>query len=167
MRIFVTGGTGFLGHALLSALHARRHDLTALIRAPESAATLPAGVQPVVGSVERPETYRAALQGQDAVVHAAALVKMWARDRSEFDRVNVGGTERLVREASDAKVPKIVYTSSFIALGPSNGRPLREDDARRTSEIHNDYERTKVVADALARKLVADGHPLFILYPGV
>jgi len=167
MRIFVTGGTGFLGHALLSALHARRHDLTALIRAPESAATLPAGVQPVVGSVERPETYRAALQGQDAVVHAAALVKMWARDRSEFDRVNVGGTERLVREASDVKVPKIVYTSSFIALGPSNGRPLREDDARRTSEIHNDYERTKVVADALARKLVADGHPLFILYPGV
>ncbi|HET8948460.1 MAG TPA: NAD-dependent epimerase/dehydratase family protein [Candidatus Polarisedimenticolia bacterium] len=167
MRIFVTGGTGFLGHELLKALQARRHELTALIRAPESAATLPAGVQPVVGTVERPETYRAALQGQDAVVHAAALVKMWARDRSEFDRVNVGGTERLVRAAADAKVPKVVYTSSFIALGPSNGRPLREDDPRRTSEVHNDYERTKVLADAMARRLLAEGHPLFVLYPGV
>jgi farnesol dehydrogenase len=167
MRIFLTGATGFLGHEVLRGLQARRHDLTALVRQPEAAATLPAGVQPVVGAVERPETYRAALAGHDAVVHAAALVKMWARDRSEFDRVNVSGTERLVRAAADAKVPKIVYTSSFIALGPSNGRPLREDDPRRVRDPHNDYERTKMVADELARKLVAEGHPLFVLYPGV
>jgi len=167
MRIFVTGGTGFLGHELLKALKERRHALTALIRMPEAAATLPAGVQPVVGAIERPETYRAALPGQDAVVHAAALVKMWARDRSEFDRVNVGGTERLVRAAADAKVSKVVYTSSFIALGPSNGRPLREDDPRRTPEAHNDYERTKVKADETARRLIAEGHPLYVLYPGV
>lgn len=167
MKIFLTGGTGFLGHELLRALHARKHAITALIRAPVAAATLPAGVEPVVGAVERPETYRAALQGQDAVVHAAALVKMWARDRSEFDRVNVGGTERLVRAAADARVAKIVYTSSFIALGPSNGRPLREDDPRRTPEVHNDYERTKVLADETARRLIAEGLPLFVLYPGV
>ncbi|HEV8202441.1 MAG TPA: NAD-dependent epimerase/dehydratase family protein [Candidatus Polarisedimenticolia bacterium] len=167
MRVFLTGGTGFLGHELLRALHARRHQVTALVRAPEAAATLPPGVDPIVGTVERPESYRAALAGQDAVVHAAALVKMWARDRSEFDRVNVSGTERLVREASDAKVAKVVYTSSFIALGPSNGRPLREDDARRERDPHNDYERSKMAADAVARKLVSEGHPLFILYPGV
>jgi len=167
MRIFITGATGFLGHELLRGLHGRRHDLTALVRAPEAAAMLPRGVQPVVGSVERPETYRDALLGQDAVVHAAALVKMWARDRSEFDRVNVSGTERLVRAAADAKVAKIVYTSSFIALGPSNGRPLREDDARRERDPHNDYERTKMAADATARKLIAEGSPLFVLYPGV
>jgi farnesol dehydrogenase len=72
-----------------------------------------------------------------------------------------------VRAASEAGVAKIVYTSSFIALGPSNGRPLQEDDARRTTEVHNDYERTKVAADAVARRLIAEGHPLTILYPGV
>jgi len=167
MRIFITGATGFLGHEVLRALHARRHALTALVRVPEAAATLPAGVDPVVGAVERPETYRAALQGQDAVVHAAALVKMWVRDRAEFDLVNVAGTERLVRAAADARVGKVVYTSSFIALGPSNGRPLREDDPRRTAEVHNDYERTKVIADVTVRRLIAEGHPLFVLYPGV
>ena len=167
MRVFLTGGTGFLGHELLRALVARRHAVTALIRVPEAAVTLPAGVEPVLGAVERPETYRAALTGQDAVVHTAALVKMWARDRSEFDRVNVGGTERLIRAASEAGVPRIVYTSSFIALGPSNGRPLVEDDPRRTTEVHNDYERTKVEADATARRLIAEGHPLTVLYPGV
>jgi len=167
MRVFLTGGTGFLGHELLRALQARQHTVTALIRTPEAAATFPAGVEPVVGTVERPESYRAALKGQDAVVHTAALVKMWSRDRSEFDRVNVGGTERLIRSASEAGVGKIVYTSSFIALGPSNGRPLAEDDARRTTEVHNDYERTKVKADESARRLIAEGHPLYVLYPGV
>ena len=167
MRVFLTGGTGFLGHELLRALHARRHDVTALIRAPEAAATFPAGVEPVVGAVERPETYRAALKGHDAIVHAAALVKMWTRDRNEFDRVNVGGTERLIRAASEAGVPKVIYTSSFIALGPSNGAPIAEDDARRTAEVHNDYERTKVKADETARRLISEGHPLWILYPGV
>lgn len=167
MRVFLTGGTGFLGHELLRALHARKHAIIALIRTPEAAATLPQGVEPLVGAVERPETYRAALRGQDAVVHTAALVKMWTRDRGEFDRVNVGGTERLIRAASEAGVPKIVYTSSFIALGPSNGRPLGEEDPRRTTEVHNDYERTKVKADETARRLIAEGHPLFVLYPGV
>jgi farnesol dehydrogenase len=167
MRVFLTGGTGFLGHELLRALRARRHEVTALIRAPEAAATLPAGVEPIVGGVERPESYRAALAGHEAVVHAAALVKMWARDRSEFDRVNVFGTERLIRAASEAGVTKILSTSSFIALGPSNGRPLREDDPRRTADVHNDYERTKVQADETARRLIAEGLPLYVLYPGV
>jgi uncharacterized protein YbjT (DUF2867 family) len=64
MRIFITGATGFLGHEMLRSLHGRRHDLTALVRAPEAAAMLPPGVQPVVGSVERPETYREALRGR-------------------------------------------------------------------------------------------------------
>ncbi len=167
MRVFLTGGTGFLGHELLRALRARHHTVSALIRTPEAAATLPPGVEPVVGAVERPETYRHILTGQDAVVHAAALVKMWARDRADFDRINVSGTERLIRAASEAGVGRIVYTSSFVALGPSNGRPLSESDPRRTVEVHNDYERTKVKADETARRLIAEGHPLFVLYPGV
>jgi farnesol dehydrogenase len=107
------------------------------------------------------------LRGQDVVVHTAALVKMWSRDRMEFDRVNVAGTESLLRSAADAGVGKLVYASSFIALGPSNGAPIREDDARRTTQVHNDYERTKLLADQTARRLIAEGLPLYVLYPGV
>jgi farnesol dehydrogenase len=167
MRVFLTGGTGFLGQELLKELHARAHEVTALVRSPSRAAGLPAGVRQVRGSVESPESYRGALPGHDVLVHLAALVKMWRRDRREFDRVNVEGTENAIRAAADSGVGKIVYASSFIALGPSNGAPLTEDDARRTPAWHNDYERTKHLADGIARRYLAEGYPLYVLYPGV
>jgi farnesol dehydrogenase len=167
MRIFLTGATGFLGHELLQGLHARNHEITALVRSPERAAGFPAGVRRVQGSIEKPESYRRALAGHDVLVHAAALVKMWRRDRRDFDRVNVEGTEKAIRAASDAGLRKIVYVSSFIALGPSNGAPLQEDDARRASAFHNDYERTKHLADQAARRFIEKGYPLYVIYPGV
>jgi len=167
MRIFITGATGFLGHELLEALRDRKHEMTALVRSAQRAAGLPPGVRTVQGSVENPESYRGALKGHEALVHVAALVKMWSRDRRDFDRVNVEGTATLLRAASEAGVKKLVYASSFIALGPSNGAPLSEDDPRRTPEFHNDYERTKFLADQAARRLIAQGLPLYVLYPGV
>jgi farnesol dehydrogenase len=167
MRIFITGATGFLGNELLKDLHARGHEIAALIRSPERATGFPAGVRLVPGSIEDAASYRNALAGQDALVHVAAVVKMWARDRSEFDRVNVQGTEDILRAAADAGVGRLVYASSFMALGPSNGEPLAEDDARRTETWHNDYERTKHLADVRARSLIEEGLPLRVIYPGV
>jgi NAD+-dependent farnesol dehydrogenase len=54
-----------------------------------------------------------------------------------------------------------------MALGPSDGRPLTEEDPRRTDHFHNDYERTKYLGDQVARKLQSEGHPVKIIYPGV
>lgn len=167
MRLFVTGATGFLGHALTRELLARRHEVTALVRSARAAAALPAGARPASGSIEDPVSYAPALRGQDAVVHVAAMVRMWARDRTQFDRVNVAGTERAIQAATDAGVGKFVYVSSFMALGPSNGAPLKEDDPRRTPATSNDYERTKHLADQVARRYLERGHPLYVLYPGV
>lgn len=167
MKIFLTGATGFMGGELLKALHARGHEITALVRDPEKAKGIPAGVQLSSGAVENLHSYRAQLPGQDAVVHVAALVKMWVRDSSEFDRINVEATHNMIRAAADAGIPKFVYASSFMALGPSNGKPLTEEDPRRLSVTHNDYERTKFLADQAARKLIADGLPVYILYPGI
>lgn len=166
MKIFLTGSTGFMGHELLKELRARGHEVTALVRSPGKAA-LPDGLRVVKGSVEDPATYRGELAGHDVVAHVAALVKMWARDRSDFDRTNVQGTESLVLAAAEAGVPKVVYASSFMALGPSDDRPLAEDDPRTTQRTHNDYERTKHAADRIARRLIEQGAPLFVLYPGV
>ena len=167
MKVFLTGATGFLGQELLKELHGRRHGITALVRSPHRAAGFPADVRTIQGAIEDPESYRGALPGHDVFVHAAAMVKMWARDRREFDRVNVEGTEQAILAATDAGVRKFVYVSSFMALGPSNGEPLKEDDARRTPGCHNDYERTKHLADQVARRFIERGYPLYALYPGV
>lgn len=167
MNIFITGATGFLGFEVLKGLHARKHRLTALVRSPQRASHFPSDIELVPGAVEDPAAYRNALKGQDAFVHIAALVKMWVRDKKEFDRVNVEALQNAIQAAADAGIPKFIYTSSFIALGPSNGEPLCEEDAHRTDHFHNDYERTKYMGDQAARRFLQQGYPLYILYPGV
>ena len=167
MKIFITGGTGFLGLELLKELSSRKHDLTALVRDPKRAVSFPAGIKQVAGSMENVESLRSILQDQDVVVHIAALVKMWVRDRKQFDRVNVEATENLIRASTDAGIRKIIYASSFMALGPSNGKLLSEKDSRQTTEVHNDYERTKYLADQMVRGYIEKKYPIYILYPGV
>lgn len=167
MRIFVTGATGFLGNEVLKALHANKHEITALIRTPQRATTFPTDVKIVPGSVEQPDSFKDALKDQDVFVHIAALVKMWVRDRKEFDRVNVDALENAIQAAAKAGIQKFVYVSSFMALGPSDGPPLKEEDARRVDHFHNDYERTKHLGEQVARKYLQQGYPIYILYPGV
>lgn len=166
MKIFVTGATGFLGNEALKALHARKHTLTALVRSPQRA-RLPEDVQVVPGAIEQTDSFRSALKDQDVFLHIAAMVKMWTRDRKDFDRINVYALENAIQAAATAGVSKFVYVSSFMALGPSDGPPLQENDERRTALTHNDYERTKMLGDQLARKYQAQGHPITIVYPGV
>lgn len=167
MKIFLTGGTGFLGQELLKELQSRGHDLTALVRDPRRAAAFPEQVKLVQGAIEDLSSYRAALGNQDVFVHVAALVKMWARDRKQFDRVNVEATENALLAATDAGIGNFVYASSFMALGPSNGKPITEEEPRRTTVLHNDYERTKYLADQMMRQYIDRRYPIHVLYPGV
>jgi NAD+-dependent farnesol dehydrogenase len=166
MKIFMTGATGFLGNELLKKLQSSGHSVTALVRNPQKA-RLAGEVQILTGEMESPVTYASAFKDHDVFLHVAALVKMWAKDPTQFDRVNIEATENAIKAAADAGISKIVYSSSFIALGPSNGNPLTEEDTRRNSTLHNDYERTKYLADQKARELQQAGYPLYILYPGV
>jgi farnesol dehydrogenase len=166
MKIFITGSTGFLGKLVLTELHRHNHQLTALARSPQKA-NLPENVKVVQGEMENLDSFRNELKGQDVFVNIAALVKMWVRDSSLFDRVNVEAVENAIRSSSDAGIRKFVHTSSFMALGPSNGKPLAESDSRRTDHFHNHYERTKFLGDQVARKYQNEGYPVKIVYPGV
>src|SRR5262249_35610188 len=99
------------------------------------------------------------------VVHMAALVKMWVPEREEFDRVNVEGLRHALAAAEDAGA-RLVYTSSFMALGPTSAEPADESRVH-AGGYRNDYERTKARADVLAREPAAAGRDAVLLYPGV
>jgi farnesol dehydrogenase len=173
MKILITGGTGFLGRRIVSEL-APRHALRLLVRRGSSRERFPEGVEFAEGDVTDRTSLVKALAGCDAVVHAAALVKILA-PREQFDRINVGGLENVLAAAESAaagSVERMIYVSSFMALGPTENGPggmLDETAGDRGGDRAwiNDYERTKTLSDRLARRAVAAGAPLDVVYPGV
>ena len=166
MRVLVTGVTGFLGGCVAARLVADGHAVRGLVRDRKRWADRDAKIEAVEGDVLDAAAVRRAVSGCDAVVHCAAMVKPWAKDRGEFDRVNVGGL-RHVLDATNVTKARVVYTSSFIALGPTDGATFDEDTPHAAMAPHNDYERTKVAADRVARDAAAQGFPIVRLYPGV
>jgi farnesol dehydrogenase len=166
MKILLTGGTGFLGRRIVAEL-APRHALRLLVRRGSSRDRFPDGVEFAEGDVTDRLGLIKAVAGCDAVIHAAALVKIVA-PRAEFDRINVGGLENVLAAAeASGSVERVLYVSSFIALGPTDGRMLDESAEPRDRVWINDYERTKTLSDRLARKALAAGAPLSVVYPGV
>lgn len=165
MRVLVTGGTGFLGRNVASALAGAGHELRLLARQGSDLDGLPKA-EIVRGDVTDAASLRSAVQGCDAVFHMAAVVKMWLPDRSPFEAVNVGGLRNVLAAARETGA-RLVYTSSFIAVGPTGPEPVDETRIHPGDRYRNDYERTKALADALAREAAASGQDVVMLYPGV
>jgi len=155
MKVLVTGGTGYLGRAIVRALAERGHDLVVFART-ATRSRLPGRL--VDGDVRDADALIRAASGCDAISHSAALVSIWRRRRQDFDDVNVGGLINVIAAARAHHIPRILYTSSFLALPP-------RDSAERLES--NDYQRTKVAADLLADEAVRNGAPLVRVYPGV
>ena len=124
--VFVTGGSGFVGGALVSRLVSAGHAVRALARSDEAAAALAdAGADPVRGDLHDIAALRAAVAGCELAYHAAALVSDWA-PRVAFEHVNVEGTRNVIRACEAAGVRRLVHVSSESAI--LSGRPLRGAD---------------------------------------
>ncbi len=155
MRVLVTGGTGYLGRAIVRAMAEHGHEPVVFART-ATRAGLPG--RAINGDVRDRAAFASAARGVDAICHAAALVKLWQRDSSEFDAVNVGGLEHALAITRELKVPRLIYTSSFLALPPRGAHdPIAA----------NDYQRTKVAAHRVAMRARDEGAPIVTLYPGV
>jgi len=151
MRVLVTGGTGYLGSAIVRALTRAGHEPVVFARSA-------AGPGAIAGDIRDTRAVTAAAAGVDAIVHTAALVAVWQKDASAFDAINVGGLQSVLAAARAHRVSRIVYTSSFLALPPAD---------RPQALTANHYQRTKVAARDVARRAAADGLPVVTLYPGV
>ena len=171
MRVFLTGGTGFIGGEVARLLRARGDEVRALVRTPQKAAALEAiGCELVPGDLSDEQALTEACQGMDAVVHGAALYEVGvpAERREAMVDANVGGTERVLGAALAAGVRKTVYISTVAIFGNTRGHVadetwVRLDDGSYTSV----YEETKVLAHRRAHEIAARGLPLVTVQPGV
>src|SRR5262249_44442353 len=135
MLVLVTGGTGFVGSHSIAALVRAGHHVRVLARSPGrvSDALGPLGigdVESASGDVTDPEAVERALEGCEAVVHAASVFSMDARKADEMNSVNVRGTEVVLGSAHRLGLDPIVHVSSELALlPPAGGGGLGPDSA--------------------------------------
>ncbi|MCL5005083.1 MAG: NAD-dependent epimerase/dehydratase family protein [Acidobacteria bacterium] len=166
--LLLTGSTGYLGSRIALELVARGEPFRVLVRDPGRLSFDPsdAGCEVVVGDLRDADALAKALRGAKYVIHAGALVKMWVRDRQDFWQVNVEGLKALLEAADRAGIERVVYTSSFIAAGPSSD-PNAGEGLQNQGPYSNEYEETKARALDWLRTEGFARFPVVALLPGV
>lgn len=167
MKAFVTGGTGFVGSALVRALLDRGARVRCLSRPSSRRDNLDGlDVEIAIGDLtDRPSLDRA-LAGCDTLFHCAADYRLYARDPGELYASNVDGTDNVLAAAADAGVGKVVYTSTVGALGlGQDGRPANEETPVTLDDMLGHYKRSKFLAEEKAREWVEKGLAVVIVNP--
>ena len=170
MRVFVTGGTGFIGGHVARLLRERGDDVRALVRSPDKGAALTElGCELVPGTLSNKDAIRTGMEGCDAAIHGAAVYEVGipeSEHRAMYE-ANVIGTENVLRAALEAKLDRVVYISTVGAFGNTKGQVVDETYQHPGTGYTSYYEETKVEAHRLAKRLIAEeGLPCVIVQPG-
>lgn len=165
MKVFVTGGTGFIGKNTVARLIESGHECVCLIRNPQKQAVLTdLGVQFATGDVTDKQSLIEGMSGCDAVINLANLYSLWEPDNSLYTKINVDGTRNVMEAALEAKIQKVVHVSSIVTWGLSPDVPFNEDSP--AGELPTEYARTKFAGDNVAWDLFEhEGLPLVMIYP--
>lgn len=146
----VTGGSGFVGGRLIERLVAQGWQVRALARSEEAIGIVGRhGAQGVRGSLDDLPSLTAAVAGCDAVVHVAALFKLWG-EASEFERSNVQGTANLLKAAATASVRRFVQVGAAAVVMGDMAPMLRVDESLpRQERTWAPYSASKARSEAL------------------
>lgn len=164
-RVFVTGGSGFVGRTLLAELARRGIPARALARSESARATVAGlGAEPIAGDLHDEAALRSGMTGCDTVVHSAAYVKDYG-PLSEFQHANVEGTRHVLRAAAAAGVRRFVHVGTEAVL--ADGRPIvrATEQTPYPSRPAGPYPQTKGEAERLVRAASAPGFDAMVVRP--
>ncbi len=167
MRALVTGGSGFVGAAVVRALLATGAQVRVLLREHSNRRNLEGlEVEPALGDLADIAALERALEGCEALFHVAADYRLWTPDPQSLYRSNVEGTRNIVGAARRSAVKRIVYTSSVATIGlRSDGRPSNETDSASLDEMIGHYKRSKFLAEQWVCEAARGGMPIVIVNP--
>ncbi|HET9591736.1 MAG TPA: NAD-dependent epimerase/dehydratase family protein [Solirubrobacterales bacterium] len=170
MKVFLTGGTGFIGGEVARQLRARGEEVVCLVRSPQKAAGLrELGCELVSGDLGDESAIRKGMRGCDAAIHAAAMYEVGipAKQRPAMWDANVAGTERVMKAALAEKIPRIVYVSTVGIFGNTHKQVVDESYKNPETDFTSYYEETKLEAHKLVRRMIDEQElPAIIVQPG-
>lgn len=161
--VLVTGASGFLGWHIARVLAEQGRRVRALARRPESI-TDP-DLEAVPGDLRDADSLARAVAGCDAVFHAAADYRLWARDPRELYASNADGTRQLLEAARRAGVERFVYTSTVGCIGFVDGGLGGETTPVTLADMAGAYKRSKFLAEQEALRFAREGFPVVIVNP--
>jgi nucleoside-diphosphate-sugar epimerase len=169
MKVFLTGGTGFIGQPLTKTLMAHGWSVTALVRkpnSPQAQVLRKLGAQLTTGDVTDRESMHAAMNNADIVVHNAGHYEFGldAAGRQRMQAINVIGTDNVLGLAYELCIPRTVYVSTVVALGET-GTHVRDEMFTRQEPCRTFYEQSKTDAHEIALRYRQRGLPLIIVCP--
>jgi nucleoside-diphosphate-sugar epimerase len=150
-HVFVTGGSGFLGGALIAELVRRNVPVRALARTDAARTKVTAlGAEPASGDLDDTTALEAGMAGCDVVLHAAAYAKDHG-PREEFFRANVQGTENVLLAARTAGVKRLVHVSTEAVLADGDPIVRADEDRPMPARPVGLYPLTKGIAESRVR----------------
>lgn len=111
MKIFITGGTGFVGRVILNRLVAEQHDVCALVRKTGALPEKP-HLTTVTGDTTNPDSLKNLLAGYDAVIHLVGIIREFPRKNITFEQLHTESTKNIVQATYDQGVPRYIHMSA-------------------------------------------------------
>lgn len=162
--IYLTGATGFIGSRVARRLLERGDRVRCLVRSHARAANLiELGAEIIEGDIADRAVHERGMQGATAAIHLAAIYDLGIVDAKALERTNIEGTRAFLGAMAATGLPRAVYISTTVALGPSESpsEPVEAYDG----PYHSVYHRTKAEAHRIARAGQQNGLPLIIVCP--
>ena len=128
MKIFITGGTGFIGRHVVRRLTRNGHEQFCLVRKTSSVRYLDKpGINLVMGDVTDNASLVAGMRGCDWVIHLASVYSYWEPNKRIYKDININGTRKVMECALETGISKVVHVSSIVVYGKPADHPFTEE----------------------------------------
>jgi nucleoside-diphosphate-sugar epimerase len=167
VRVFLTGGTGFLGGAVARRLRQRGDEVVALARNAIKARELAdQGCEIAIGDLLDRSLLTSAMSQCEAAIHAAAVFEVGVpeAERVRLTESNIAGTRNVLRAARQSELARLIYVSTVAVFGNTRGSVADEGTAL-AEDAATYYEWTKIQAHRLVRQAATVGLPVITVLP--
>jgi len=166
MKVLVTGSTGFIGRHIVTQLLHQKYQVKVFSRSPVTAQNQFSGaVEISEGDIQNYSDIDSSVDECDYIIHLAGYAKNWAKDNSLYTRVNVIGTQHILKAALRKKIKKVLVTSTNLTIPPSQTDRPTDESYPPIQQFFTAYQESKCHMEKMIASFLNAGLQVVIVNP--